>query len=311
MFEFNSPLYYIRPSKNCSSLIRENWIRAKYVRKEFCPIEGQAPEEGAIIEMPEQSKQGFLLKRNNRNRWQKRWFVLHKNVLYYYKGDNDSYSKGQIFIQHVKVEVPRDTDKDKKFSFHITTANREYVLAAEDAASMFDWCHALLRVAIFYSKIEKPMAEEKSEQEVDVGLSFSQMGKPIKVGELIKQTGHMMKSWKKRFGVVTEHGVLYYFKSKPTSGGKPESGISLRSANVMHRSNNGKYIFNVVAPTRVYFFEAPNEKEEQGWIDAIRKYLDSNHPKTKVNFKSEELAASGSVILEPPINGTAEYPTGT
>ena len=59
------------------------------------------------------------------------------------------------------------------------------------------------------------------------------------------------------------------------------------------------------------FFEAPNEKEEQGWIDAIRKYLDSNHPKTKVNFKSEELAASGSVILEPPINGTAEYPTGT
>ena len=35
IYEYNAPCFYMRPTESDSPLVRENWIRAKYVRKEF------------------------------------------------------------------------------------------------------------------------------------------------------------------------------------------------------------------------------------------------------------------------------------
>jgi len=69
------------------SIVRENWIRAKYVRKEF--MKGTKQDEHSsspcIVYMPERVKQGFLMKLNKKNVWQKRYFILLGRFIYYFK----------------------------------------------------------------------------------------------------------------------------------------------------------------------------------------------------------------------------------
>jgi hypothetical protein len=99
-YEAFAPCFYVRPKECDSSIIRENWIRAKYVRKEFVRDQsqaasassssfGDAQQHPAIFRMPEKPRMGWLLKANQKSNWQKRWFVLYgKNFIYYKEPGN-------------------------------------------------------------------------------------------------------------------------------------------------------------------------------------------------------------------------------
>ncbi len=83
-----------------SSVCREQWIRAKYERKEFVEevgdsrpsymtgglLESQAPVCTVVFLSAPGTKKGFLYKKKKiDNVWQSRFFVLDRETLRYYK----------------------------------------------------------------------------------------------------------------------------------------------------------------------------------------------------------------------------------
>lgn len=72
IYEKHAPCFYLRPSqKTPSSVVRENWIRAKYVRKDFCDLEdGKKVDLTGITQfrMPEGACTGYLMKMNVKKR---------------------------------------------------------------------------------------------------------------------------------------------------------------------------------------------------------------------------------------------------
>jgi len=291
-YEHRAPTFYERPHKKSpSSVVRENWIRAKYVRKEFMRPPADANEEakadlfnsGTFI-MPEPAKMGFLYKQNEKEKWQKRWFVLYRDQLIYFKDPCHSYSKGSISVKKMNLKIPEDgTDPDKRFLFEIQTFERNYPLAADKEEDMFAWIHGIRRATAFYTKI-KLDEEEKNPLRM---IPFSQMSKAKHQGHLTKQGG-TIKTWKRRYAVLAQ-GVLWYFKSQPEGETSPEGGVRM-SESCLHLIGNSKrkFGFRLVTVKRVYFFCADSQDQLQQWMSIVKKEIEVQK-KEEVSFLKEDL----------------------
>jgi len=77
-------------------------------------------------------KQGFLHKRGELNKaFQKRWFVLKGNLLFYFERRTDAEPIGVIVIDGCSVELTENSDK---YAFELAfsgSGTRTYVLAAD------------------------------------------------------------------------------------------------------------------------------------------------------------------------------------
>ena len=81
-------------------------------------------------------KQGYLSKRGELNKsFQRRWFVLKGNLLYYFDKRNDSEPLGVIVVEGCSIELSENAEK---FAFELNfmgSGTRTYVLAAETQVS--------------------------------------------------------------------------------------------------------------------------------------------------------------------------------
>jgi len=98
-------------------------------------------------------KQGFLNKRGELNKaFQRRWFVLKGNLLFYFERRTDSEPIGVIVIDGCSVELTENSDK---YAFELAfsgSGTRTYVLAADSQVtgqSMLLKCH-LIETILFY-----------------------------------------------------------------------------------------------------------------------------------------------------------------
>ncbi len=107
--------------------------------------------------------QGFLEKQGGRAaRWQKRFFVLRNDILYYFKSDDASAeSLGNIPLASVGVEEVQ-VDGGHKFMFEIKAENlrerRNYRVSARSREDMMGWMNAckaaqLRRLKIVMSQV--------------------------------------------------------------------------------------------------------------------------------------------------------------
>jgi len=130
-----------------SVALREQWIRAKYVRKLYL-LNGAAPTDQ--IEFP--VTEGMMVKMGDVVKsWKKRLFRLSGSTLFYYKKATDTTPTGSISM----VEATRTPDcladpiPDRPNCFIICTPNRDYYLCAETGEAMYDWVQ-ILRTARRY-----------------------------------------------------------------------------------------------------------------------------------------------------------------
>eukprot|EP01006_Ploeotia_vitrea_P015596 TRINITY_DN45224_c0_g1_i1.p2 TRINITY_DN45224_c0_g1~~TRINITY_DN45224_c0_g1_i1.p2 ORF type:complete len:402 (-),score=198.86 TRINITY_DN45224_c0_g1_i1:64-1269(-) len=315
-FEYNAPTFYARPTETENPVVRENWIRAKYARKEFIK---EAAEEvadddddskqssvnnhPAVFYMPEPPRQGFMFKQNKKKVWQQRYFILLGPKLYYFKDPSDSFPVGEIDITDTKVTVADTTEAAHRFTFELHSAKKTYPLNAEKEEDMFAWMHAIRRATHFYSTPEyhqqDDAAEDSSKQangvkkcgQVSKSLAYVEMGTPVKEGELTKQGGSF-KSWKKRWFVLTQDGVLYYFKSKPEPTQTAEGGIRLQNCGVSDASahTKKKHCISLMTSERVFFMVAQSQPEMHEWTIAIRKAIDECTRRVRVSFLARKPA---------------------
>ncbi|XP_038059192.1 probable serine/threonine-protein kinase DDB_G0272282 [Patiria miniata] len=99
-------------------------------------------------------KEGFLLKRGEINRgYQRRWFILKGNLLFYLEKKGDRDPVGVIILEGCRVELA--DSEDSQFTFQISFPGdgaRTYILAAYDQEEMESWMRALSCSSYDYMK---------------------------------------------------------------------------------------------------------------------------------------------------------------
>ena len=99
-------------------------------------------------------KEGYLSKRGEVNKaYQKRWFVLKGNLLFYMEKKGDREPIGVIILEGCTVELAENTDA---YAFELVfqgTGTRTYVLASETQDDMECWMKAIACAGYEYMKL--------------------------------------------------------------------------------------------------------------------------------------------------------------
>lgn len=97
---------------------------------------------------------GFLNKRGEVNKaWQRRWFVLKGNLLFYFEKKGDKEPLGVIILEGCTIELAEDGEQYCfKIIFH-GEKDRSYLLAAETQELMEKWMKALTCAGYEYMKL--------------------------------------------------------------------------------------------------------------------------------------------------------------
>lgn len=98
--------------------------------------------------------EGWLNKRGEINKsWQRRWFVLKGNLLFYFERKGDREPLGMIILEGCTVEL---AEEGEQYCFQIMfhgPNNRTYYLSTESQSNMEQWMKALTCAGYDYMKL--------------------------------------------------------------------------------------------------------------------------------------------------------------
>eukprot|EP00128_Syssomonas_multiformis_P007662 Colp12_sorted_trinity150504_noHs@30701 len=264
-YEANVPFTYKRPSQKDSYVLREQWIRAKYERKEFCP-------GGQPLPYLSGEKEGFLTKKGKSNSsWAKRWFILKDNKLSYYI-KKDGPPKDTLPIDEVNVTVA--TEKTgKPNSMQIVCMNRNYFVYAETGKDIVDWLNAIRAARAKFFGIAPDIPAERVCRELS--RDFVMEGYLTKLGDLKRGT--------KRRWFTLDPPMLYYYADPLDAEplGKVLIGHKDDGYVVEEMEKSAKiegYGFSIHEPRipRVYQLVAETKEKKSSWIRVLRDIINSD-----------------------------------
>eukprot|EP01114_Cavostelium_apophysatum_P013306 TRINITY_DN3193_c0_g1_i1.p1 TRINITY_DN3193_c0_g1~~TRINITY_DN3193_c0_g1_i1.p1 ORF type:complete len:341 (+),score=80.34 TRINITY_DN3193_c0_g1_i1:106-1128(+) len=140
VWEANFPSLYMKPTPADSTAFKEQFIRAKYERKEY---HTDSKVEVAQTKIP--TKEGNLTKKGAIvKNWKRRWFVLNGNILSYYKKQKDAFPAGDVVVKDAaSVDCVADPVDGKSNCFVIKTPSREFFICADSPKEMYDWVQTI------------------------------------------------------------------------------------------------------------------------------------------------------------------------
>jgi len=144
IWENGLPHYFVKPVPTDTVIVKEQFIRAKYEKKEFAV---EPPKENSILPWKEGSlvKQGAVVKN-----WKKRHFILCGTLLLYFKKQKDTFAAGEIpLVDAMNVQATDETIEGRNLLFCITTPTRNFVIQAQSPREVWEWVQTL-RNAIKY-----------------------------------------------------------------------------------------------------------------------------------------------------------------
>lgn len=308
IYERCVPSFYIRPSslpRNSTSLgaVRENWIKAKYMRKEFVSPKGvdESKESATIFAMPEPVLEGYLCAQSDgwRNKWQKRWFVLYHRYLLFYKDSNYSTAAGRYDVTEMTYDLSDNDSTSNTFVLR-NSSGKEFPLIADTTTDMFMWIHALRRARIFY-KGPQSKADMINSPAQDC-MSTSKLRGATCSGFLVKQGGDV-KNWKRRYFAILD-SVLYYFKMNDppdfdsNKEVKPKGYIHLSNCEVTSNGSSKAqrpHCFCVFTPDRQYFMCAEDAATMRQWVSAIEATASKTSRRVRVDFKQDGIGMRNGI----------------
>ncbi|GBM34366.1 Sesquipedalian-1 [Araneus ventricosus] len=99
-------------------------------------------------------REGWLGKRGEVNKsFQKRWFVLKGNLLFYFEKRDDKEPVGLIILEGCTVEL---AENEEIYAFKLVfhgAGNRTYILCAKSQENMEEWMKALASASYDYVKL--------------------------------------------------------------------------------------------------------------------------------------------------------------
>ncbi|XP_031561233.1 switch-associated protein 70-like [Actinia tenebrosa] len=119
-------------------------------------------------------KEGYLNKKGELNRgYQRRWFVLKGNLLYYFERKGDKEAIGVVILENCHVELAES--EDQLYAFQISyggAGSRTYVLGADSSQEMESWMKAVTNASYLYLKM---MVEDLEKRLQDLTTSQNEM----------------------------------------------------------------------------------------------------------------------------------------
>lgn len=196
---------------------------------------------------------GYLYKQGTMfsKKFQKRYFILYEGkILQYYASEISTKDcKGEInlsMVISINESKVKNEDNDKnayKHVFEMVTKDRTYQLAAEDIKSMNTWMD-YIRSSVFGTKIHE--------------------------GWLTKQ-GDFVKSWKRRYFVLTDTKLLRYFEDDEQTKFKGIINVSeiksIKKGKAVEPYWN--YMIHLETPDRLWLLNADSEDKRQEWLNML------------------------------------------
>ncbi|XP_019349919.1 arf-GAP with dual PH domain-containing protein 2 isoform X2 [Alligator mississippiensis] len=241
------PFYYVPQSKDCL-VLREQWIRAKYERKEFVAtsISHDACTSG--------SREGFLWKRGRDSKqFLPRQFILsaRDGVLKYYTKE----SKGPKAVISIKdLNAMFQTEKiQNSHGLQITYSEggqtRNLFVYHESGKEIVDWFNAIRAARFHYLRTTFPTAPES---------------------ELVPK---ITRSYFKE-GYMEKTGPTDAFETGRVIIGSKEHGYEVRAS--LPRGVKGrrwKAGLTIVTPKREFVFACENDREQKEWMEALNEII--------------------------------------
>ncbi|XP_055244588.1 arf-GAP with dual PH domain-containing protein 2 isoform X1 [Gorilla gorilla gorilla] len=295
-FEARVPAFYYIPQANDCLVLKEQWIRAKYERREFMA-------DGETISLPG-NREGFLWKRGRDNsQFLRRRFVLlaREGLLKYFTKEQGKSPKAVISIKDLNATF--QTEKighphGLQITYRRDGHTRNLFVYHESGKEIVDWFNALRAARLQYLKMAFP---ELPESELVPFLTRNY----LKQGFMEKTGPKQKEPFKKRWFALDchERRLLYYknpldaFEQGQVFLGNKEQGYEVyEDLPKGIRGNRWKAGLTIVTPERRFVLTCPNEKEQQEWLESLRGVLSS--PLTPLNRLSKKQELRGVLLAK-------------
>lgn len=271
-FESKVPAFYYKPAASDCQVLREQWIRAKYERKEFVYIEKQEPYSAGY-------REGLLWKRGRDNgQFLSRKFVLseREGALKYFNKNDAREPKAIIKIEHLNATF-QPTKIGNPNGLQITylrdNSTRNIFVYHEDGKEIVDWFNAIRAARFHYLQVAYPIA-------VDVDLVPKLTRNFLKEGYMEKTGPKHTEGFKKRWFTLDDRRLMYFkdpmdafargevFIGSTENKYKVEEGLPPST-----QGNHWQYGITITTPDRKFLFTCESDTDRTEWISAFQKVL--------------------------------------
>ncbi|XP_037113091.1 arf-GAP with dual PH domain-containing protein 1-like isoform X6 [Syngnathus acus] len=271
-YEQTVPAFYFRPTHKDCALLREQWIRAKYERKEFMP--GGRQESYSVG-----YREGFLWKRGKDNgQYLSRKFVLceQEGVLKYFNKHDGREPKAIMSIATLNATfqpVKIGTAHGLQISYLKDENPRNLFVYHEDGKEMVDWFNTIRAARLSYLRVAFPGAP--------VADLLPKLTRDyVKQGFMEKTGPKHTEGFKKRWFCMDERRLMYFkdpldaYARGQVFIGSQENGYDvLPGLPPGVHTSRWQYGITVATPDRTYLFACESEKERTGWIAAFHTFI--------------------------------------
>ncbi|KAJ8283605.1 hypothetical protein COCON_G00024550 [Conger conger] len=250
-YEAAVPIYYYKPNHKDCQVLREQWIRAKYERKEFV-------DPGKKLTYEEGERDGILMKRGRDNgQFLSRRFVLmeREGTLKYFTKYDAKEPKAVIKVDTINASFQPEkigNPNGLQITYLKDYSTRNIFLYHESGKEIVDWFNSIRAVQFHYLKVAFPGA-------TDVELKPKLTRNFLKEGYMEKTGPRQTEGFKKRWFTL-DHRRLMYFKDPMDAFAKGEVFLG-------HRDHGYSHGITIVTPDRSFLFTCESEGEQQDWLN--------------------------------------------
>ncbi|XP_062508133.1 arf-GAP with dual PH domain-containing protein 1-like isoform X2 [Corticium candelabrum] len=273
--EANYHAAFKRPkSEKDVRVLRDQWVIAKYQRKEFCA----GAEKPAYMSG---HKRGFLYKKaKERVEWKPRLFELSEkgNYLRYFEKEQDAEPCGSLPLTELNAVLVDDIVSHPNGMVLMFYKPREdcvrniYVYA-EKGPDIVEWF-----LAIRHSRANLLGLYQAGLNEQQLSLKMSRDF--VKAGILWKTGPDMKTKMNKRWFLLDQKTLYYYkqpldplpLKKKAVTLGSVSEGYGVEEGSGGARLSQN-YPLLLRTPSRTYQFAAENDEEQRSWVEAFQRVL--------------------------------------
>lgn len=265
-YEAVVPVYYYKPTHKDCQVLREQWIRAKYERKEFTG-------EGKKWTYEEGTRDGMLMKRGRDNgQFLNRRFVLseREGTLKYFTKYDAKEPKAVIKVDSINAAFQPEkigNPNGLQITYLKDYSTRNIFLYHDNGKEIVDWFNSIRAIQLHYLKVAFPGAND-AELMPKLTRNF------LKEGYMEKTGPRHTEGFKKRWFTLDHRRLMYYkdpldaFAKGEAFLGHQDHGYSASPGLPAGTHCNGawQHGITIVTPERSFLFTCETEVEQQDWL---------------------------------------------
>ncbi|XP_059804209.1 arf-GAP with dual PH domain-containing protein 2 isoform X2 [Hypanus sabinus] len=274
-YEANIPPFYYKPQAADCKVLKEQWIRAKYDRKEFVAV--SSPQE--IFTSGDRT--GCLWKRGkDKGSFHQRSFQLleKEGTLRYYSREDVKEPRGVIQVSKMNATFQPEkigNPNGLQITFLEDGHTRNIFVYHKSGKDIVDWFNAIRAARFRYLKMAFPTAHE-SDLIPKCTWNYAKEGYMEKTGPLEKE--HFKRRW---FTLDNINRKLLYFKEPLdayTQGevfiGNTEHGYDVTEGLPPGvKGNKWNFGLTIRTPGRRFLFTCETEQDRKEWINVLEEVI--------------------------------------